>query len=186
MLKWICFGVLLSIPSLASVPFNTQLVSPNTTGEVSESDFHLILDEFENEFRPLIERRGGILEIERVWWDWSVNAFAWREGEYYRLEIIGGMARHPIMTRNSFILVVCHEFGHLLGGYPGNLEISYEGQADYFATHECFPKMADRLSLVNRPTDSHPVVERDCAASFSSRRNREICETSSFASLALS
>lgn len=54
----------------------------------------------------------------------------------------GGLARHKDITPDAYALVLCHETGHLLGGWPavegkGIDMMSSEGNSDYYATYIC-------------------------------------------------
>ncbi len=52
------------------------------------------------------------------------------------LSVWGGMMGHPFMTTDTFLLLLCHELGHVLGGPPlksRNGWSSTEGQADYYS-----------------------------------------------------
>jgi len=46
-----------------------------------------------------------------------VNAYASvdKQGQQF-IHMFGGLARHPLMTEDAFLLVACHEFGHHYGG----------------------------------------------------------------------
>lgn len=52
------------------------------------------------------------------------------------LSVWGGMMGHPLMNHETFLLLLCHEIGHVLGGPPlksKNGWSSTEGQADYYS-----------------------------------------------------
>jgi Zn-dependent protease with chaperone function len=53
--------------------------------------------------------------------------------------MFGGLARDPLVTKDGFSAVICHEIGHHIAGAPrkGFSWASNEGQADYFATTKC-------------------------------------------------
>lgn len=56
------------------------------------------------------------------------------------ITVLGGMIRHPLMSKNVLSLLLCHELGHYLGGPPlksRNGWSSTEGQADYYAGEKC-------------------------------------------------
>lgn len=64
----------------------------------------------------------------------------------HELTIFGGLLRLPETSPETATLILCHELGHGIGGPPyksGGMsgEASVEGQADYFATSECLPKV---------------------------------------------
>lgn len=83
--------------------------------------------------------------------DWEndrVNAHATKDENDNPVVVVrGGMIRHPEMTRDGLLMIICHELGHHYGGAPkkfrGNSNkrswSSAEGQADYFATNKCLP-----------------------------------------------
>lgn len=69
-----------------------------------------------------------------------INAEIIKDGRNIVVSVWGGMLRHPFMTADSIILLLCHEMGHLLGGPPLKARdgwSSTEGQADYFSTKIC-------------------------------------------------
>jgi hypothetical protein len=112
---------------------------------ISKEDFDTVLDAIQMVYGPEVKAEGGTLKILRNWTDGEVNAGASRSpfGNTYILHMFGGMARHPQMTKEGFLLVACHEMGHHLGKsptYPGT-PMASEGQADYFATLKCMRKV---------------------------------------------
>ncbi len=69
------------------------------------------------------------------------NAEITKTGNEFSLVVWGGMLGHPSMDRGTFLLLLCHELGHALGGPPLKSRggwSSTEGQADYFSTSGCF------------------------------------------------
>lgn len=112
-----------------------------------EERYHYVLDKIIEIYGPIIEKKGGTLHILRDWGDGSVNAWAWRIMDEYHLEVPGGMSRFHIINEEAFILTICHELGHLLGGAPArNKTISLEGQADYFATTHCAKRVLPQIA----------------------------------------
>lgn len=117
---------------------------------LSERDFNQILDLVQTIMGPEIKKRlNKNLIIDRKWSESTVDAYATRDDANNPVVVMnGGLARHPQMTKDGFLLLVCHELGHHLGGAPkilrGNSGLrswsSAEGQADYFATSKCLPK----------------------------------------------
>ncbi len=126
-----------------------------------EKKYHIILDRFEEHYGPIINDLGGSFVIWRDWSDGAVNMWAEKWGDQYILEVPGGMARYSLIIEDAFVLSICHELGHLLGGEPAQGEISVEGQSDYFATSQCLPKMLKLIEpLVVVPADAD--VESVC------------------------
>ncbi|MBX9767982.1 MAG: hypothetical protein K2X47_11985 [Bdellovibrionales bacterium] len=66
------------------------------------------------------------------------------------VEIYGGLGRHPDMTPEALMLVICHEIGHHLAGYPrydqNTDPMATEGQSDYFATAKCARSIYEQMS----------------------------------------
>jgi hypothetical protein len=128
-----------------SVPINSPDVS-----SITEENFVNLLSKMKS------------LYIEQVPRDISFNIYGeWTNAEVYAgasrtysssrkrwsIVVSGGIARHPLMTLDGLALVVCHEWGHYLGGAPAETEEypsignnAYESQADYFATLKCLRK----------------------------------------------
>ncbi len=69
------------------------------------------------------------------------NAEITKAGTEFSLTVWGGMLGHPTMDRGTFLLLLCHELGHALGGPPLKSKTGWsstEGQADYFSGAGCF------------------------------------------------
>lgn len=124
-----------------------------------ESRYNDILDTFISIYTPIIAQKGGTFHIQRDWSDGAVNAWAWRSGTEYHLEVPGGMSRYHLIIEEAFIMTICHELGHLIGGSPArNQEISYEGQSDYFAASHCMKRM---MMVIKPYAQLKPDSERD-------------------------
>lgn len=132
---------------LSTVKYHAGLKSFNNG--LSEAEFNQIIDNAVNVLKPEIKRRlNKQLIVEKRWNDDTVDAFATRDDNNNPVVVMnGGLARHPLMTTDAFLLLICHEMGHHLGGAPkilrGNSGLrswsSAEGQADYYATSKCLP-----------------------------------------------
>ncbi|MBI5242683.1 MAG: hypothetical protein HY922_03235 [Elusimicrobia bacterium] len=138
---------------------------------ITQAQFDQVMDSAQAIYGPVVEARGGVLEINRRWDDPTVNASAQRIGNRYILNMYGGLARHEVVTQDGFALVVCHELGHHIGGFPKMKYSGWatnEGQSDYFANLKCLRRVfADSASLsFTRAAGSDPVAEKACAQSF--------------------
>ncbi|MDE2039284.1 MAG: hypothetical protein KGO96_04915 [Elusimicrobia bacterium] len=150
---------------------------------LSKAQFDAVLDRALSIYGPIIAARGGRLDIERDWQDPTVNASAERIGSIWRLNMYGGLARHPAVTPDGFSLVVCHELGHHLGGYPkldGDWATN-EGGADYFATLKCLR----RLLPATTPETVDPTALRACSGVFRGEARRTLCLREAMAGLSL-
>lgn len=70
----------------------------------------------------------------------AVNAEVNKMNEGPVIKVLGGMLKHPLMSREALSLLLCHELGHYLGGPPlksRNGWSSTEGQADYYSGETC-------------------------------------------------
>lgn len=169
--------------------------------QMSEQDFNNILDLVQKVYTPLFVNYGfGLFQIERRWTDNTVNAFAdvgsakdssGKTVPARFIHMFGGLARHPEMTREGFLLVACHEIGHHLGGYPRFSEdtwASVEGEADYYSTSKCARFVLGQLST-NVAWATHtavdPLVTAQCTSSFTNQNQQALCMRSSIAGLAL-
>lgn len=106
-----------------------------------------IIERFKSVMQPTVTKRlKKTLKIELDWENPKVNASATRdESNNPVIVLLGGMARHPEMTPDGLLGILCHELGHHLGGAPKKKRgrsdkrswSSAEGQADYFAANKC-------------------------------------------------
>lgn len=74
-----------------------------------------------------------------------INAEITRKDKSVLVSVWGGMLSHRFMDEDTFILLLCHEIGHLLGGPPlksRNGWSSTEGQADYYSSGRCLQSFA--------------------------------------------
>lgn len=116
---------------------------------LSEEEFNQVIDSALVILSPEVKKQlNKKLLIEKDWSNASVDAYATRDDQNNPVVVMsGGLARHPLMTKDAFLLLICHEIGHHLGGAPkvlrGNSGLrgwsSAEGQADYYATSKCLP-----------------------------------------------
>src|SRR5690606_37692278 len=109
--------------------------------DMTEKEFKATVKNFENFFAPIIEDEHNIeLILFNSWSSNTVNAYAEQSRGKWMVTIYGGLARHKAITQDGLTLVLCHELGHHLGGYPKkstNKWSSAEGQADYYSTAKC-------------------------------------------------
>lgn len=152
---------------------------------VSESDFNSVINKIENIYGPIVSGYGGNLQVKRLWSDGTVNAMASRQpGNVYLVQMFGGMARHPDMTKDGFALVACHEVGHHIGGVPrysGDPQMSWastEGQSDYFAVMKCLRKLFrnDNNESIVKQMNIDSAVKAKCEKQFSVTNDIAICK----------
>jgi len=163
-----------------------------------EKEFHEILDEAEQVYAPIVAAHGAVLEMRRAWEDGTVNAWTTREGKTWIVQMYGGLARHAAVTPDAFRIVVCHELGHQLGGYPFKRDYSgkirwasAEGQSDYYATSKCMRRLFKNdsnvqiVSRMKKAKEVHPKVDAMCKKSFEDADDYAICVRSAMGGIAL-
>jgi len=106
---------------------------------IQEDEFYDVLNEVQGQFGWISQKTGMRLEITGEWDNSEVNAYANVEGNVRKVVIYGGLARRPEITPDGLSLVVCHEVGHHLAGFPfySGMWASNEGNSDYFSTLGC-------------------------------------------------
>jgi hypothetical protein len=154
-----------------------------------EDQFNKVLDSIQEVYGPIVEADGGVLEINRMWDDSTVNASTQRMGNRYILNMYGGLARHQAISQDGFTLVACHELGHQVGGAPimAGEWASVEGQSDYYATLKCMRKVFSSAGSksFSRKGTSDPVAEKACAASFKSASDKALCLRNAMAGMSV-
>lgn len=125
-------------------------VQKNFKSNITYEQFKQIIDIAYNLYQPVAYRYNEKLVIIDKWNEEKVNAYSNRKFGSAQILLYGGLAKHPEMTVDSFVLIVCHELGHLYGGTPfmqPQIGMSAEGQADYFAAGLCASQMYRHLEM---------------------------------------
>ena len=147
---------------------------------ISQEEFDDAIDEAEEYYGPLFQEAfGSRLRINRLWSNSTVNASASRSGSTWNVNMYGGLARRSEVTKDGFALVLCHEIGHHVGGYPfysGNWASS-EGQSDYFATLSCARELwRDDLVLNATFRESvNPYAKTLCDEVWGTEDDQNLC-----------
>jgi hypothetical protein len=156
-------------------------------GGIDQETYNRAVTKVEKIYKQEVADHGGTLKINRMWSTAEVNSNATRKGSTWIINAYGGLARFHSMTYDGEIMVLCHEMGHHMGGFPsypgmmGSSWASNEGQSDYFATMKCFRKVVaedDNISLVSSmaiPSD----VSKACQLGFSDAKEIALCKRSS-------
>ncbi|MBF0206036.1 MAG: hypothetical protein HQK53_04025 [Oligoflexia bacterium] len=180
----------------------------NAYSAIPSEEFQRIVRKIADIYGPLIKTKRGIdLEINAKFYQRFPPDSARIQNDGTDLgkaiiTITGQVAVHPTITRDAFALLVCHEFGHILGGNPSsytrvNGRNSVEGQADYWAAAKCLKRFisaeisadisADNFSPVNLQTPSLPLaIINKCNRNFSvSTINNLLCQKTAMATIVL-
>jgi hypothetical protein len=157
-------------------------------GGLTEKQFNDTIDYVSAYYAPVIEHFKGKLNVDRNWDDPTVNAYANRVGDTWNIAMFGGLARRPEVTEDGFAMVVCHELGHHLGGFPFVREwAADEGQSDYFATQACARNLWKTDFAVNasfaKKVDK--TAKEKCDNSWDSKSEQKLCYRIASASFSL-
>lgn len=156
-------------------------------GDITQEEYKKTLRKFETFFNTMIESEYNVeLQVIVSWGSNSVNAFAEQKNNKWIITVYGGLARHKAITIDGLELVLCHELGHHLGGYPKkttNRWSSAEGQADYYGTMKCLRKLWEKENNIEvvRKLNIPEIVSKKCAESFSSEAEQALCTRMSLA-----
>ena len=174
-------------------PENNLYISADdkNAGTMTEERFNKIIDRVEAVYKPIVKTKGGNLVVQRNWTDGTVNAYASRSGSTWNVAMFGGLARHKFVTDDGFMMVVCHELGHHIGGAPkkddrwgmGKSWATNEGQADYFGTMKCLRNYfqdEDNQAVVAK-MKIPAVVTAKCSTVYKSQEEIAICQRSAMA-----
>jgi len=170
------------------LPKNNLKVSTSffRAGEtMTEETFNKIIDGVMKLYVPIVKEQGGNLIVQRLWKDETVNAYASQTGTAWQVSMFGGLARHPAITEDGFALVVCHEIGHHIGGYPKKKSMwgssswaSNEGQSDYFGSSKCLKRYfkAQKNSQAVVAKKAVPEeVQNKCFAAWGQTPDHALC-----------
>jgi hypothetical protein len=179
-------GLAFALVSCSALAKPISFMPPNNlddeelTGGLNEQQFNAVIDRVEAVYQPIVKAMGATLTVERRWNDETVNAFADQlTPTKWEVHMFGGLARRPEVSEDGFAMVMCHELGHHLGGYPfyqGDV-MSNEGQADVHATGACASKVfAVDAALSQKAFDTLPAsMKAKCNAAHSTIRGRDVC-----------
>lgn len=157
-------------------------VGDKFAGDMSEEKFLEIVGRVEAVYSPIIKGLGATLKMNNNWKSTTVNASAQQSGTSWQVNMYGGLARHRLTTNDGFMMVVCHELGHHIGGaprYDNNTDwASNEGQSDYFASLKCMRRVLqndDNIAIVaGMQIDAEATTQ--CQAIYKSASEVALCQ----------
>lgn len=170
---------------------NLQIpIDDKMAGDMTEARFLEIIGRVSSVYEPVIKKMGATLKMNNLWKDNTVNASAQQSGKIWTVNMYGGLARHQLTTDDGFMMVVCHELGHHIGGAPRynkNDWASNEGQSDYFAGLKCMRRVLendDNISIVSKMTVDAEAT-RQCQLVYKSAAEIALCQRISMAGKSL-
>jgi hypothetical protein len=169
-------------------PINNKRIPVNSFTGITEEEFTGVLDKVFETYEPVFTDHKAKFIIERYWDDETVNAYAFRDDEDgWHIAMYGGLARHPEVTVDGFMLVACHEIGHHLGGFPRSDWASNEGNSDYYGTLKCLRRMwanEDSIKVVEKMDVDTEATEM-CEQQWQKAEEIAVCERSAMAGKSL-
>jgi hypothetical protein len=136
---------------------------------MTEERFNEIIDSVVKYYEPIVSDLGGNLVVNRNWDDSTVNAYADRNDGNWNVSMFGGLARRQEISDDGFAMVIAHEIGHHIAGYPFVRDwASDEGNSDTFSTGA-----AGKLIWGNEDNSNiavHPTA-KDLCDKYASDRN---------------
>ncbi|MEY4064312.1 MAG: hypothetical protein RIR26_520 [Pseudomonadota bacterium] len=156
--------------------------APRTDSHLSSSEYKALVETIFEEFLPDSHRHDARISLQFHENSSGTGAFTWRKdgGRTWEFHFYDGVLKIKNMTTDVLTLIVCHELGHHLAGYPFKEESTWsaaEGQADYFATQACVPRLWQHDSDKNAVFAKRVGAEskKECDASFLQQPRRDIC-----------
>ncbi|MFZ4714771.1 MAG: hypothetical protein ACOYL6_13725 [Bacteriovoracaceae bacterium] len=142
---FISFLMTISLSALARQSGNLKATNVGLTRD----QWDKVITKIESIYSPYLAISGIVLKINRDWLNNDANAYTLADLDNSNIRwirIMGGMARSEWSSEDSLAAVLCHEYGHHLGGYSPyygsdlwnmGWGSSSEGAADYFAATKC-------------------------------------------------
>lgn len=156
--------------------------SAKEKNSMTKEAFESIINRVYEAYSPIVLSMGATLKMNNDWEDATVNAYANQVGKTWNVHMFGGLARHPLVTDDGFMLVVCHETGHHLGGAPkyggGNDWAANEGQADYFGALKCMKRVLekdDNQAIISKMTVDEEAKLK-CEMAYKTGDDIALCE----------
>lgn len=188
-LKPLMASLLLSLVSVAAqatfipqdqIRFESLTVGPSN---ITKEGFMAAIAKLKAVYEAIVRAHGATLTINEKWSDGTINASAQQFGNSWQINLYGGLARRPELTPDAYMMVMCHEMGHHLGGFSfyqpffGDVWAANEGQSDYFATHSCARKMwGEDLEENAKFRESVPeIVKTACDKSWNTTEAQDLC-----------
>lgn len=181
--------LLFSSISHAGLPLNDAAAAPPTqTWHIQEKDFwdltSFIFEIYKPIFAAVRTQDGETVSwwIEGNWQEKSATISSTKDKvpphnwNKWITKVNGGIARHPFMTKDAFMLALCHEIGHLLAGAPlkDYTTFAAEGQADYYATHVCARKVFGKIEKKRKTKRLGAKIDQ-CDKYFDSTYDINVC-----------
>lgn len=178
---------------LAAAVLAALLAAPPARAQDAPPKYQAVIDRALSIYVPYMAARGVTLRFVQTH-EHGITGSGNRDDESHAtLKIDDGYYANPKLSDDGFRFMVCHELGHVVGSAPrmeapamydgilddqGNIPISAEGQADYYAAAKCM-----RLVLAGQDAAAYmkahaapPAVSQKCARAFPDAEESALCE----------
>jgi len=177
-------------PAFASASFLPQEILDNPAPAIgasgtTEAEFNAVISGIQNAYAEIVRAHGGSLSMRGDWKAEKLNAGATQMGSSWQVVITGALARRPELSTDGFTLILCHELGHHLAGFPfaagGNpfqkAWAANEGQSDYFSTQVCARKLwaAEQDKNASFRESVPEFVQQRCDSAWSDQGEQNLC-----------
>lgn len=154
---------------------------PSAVAAISEQQASSLLQQFHKFFEPIVASHGARLFTELDFTATSAGAMATRSYDHKKwfIKVWGGIPKFPSATEDTYTLILCHEMGHHIGGYPFYSHsvdewAATEGQADYWATQACAKKLWRDQIEINSTFQN--VTDSGCEVLFTEGNEVNLCK----------
>ncbi len=190
-------GCASSAPPASDDPPRPSLGALQPTPEIAEALLTRVAALYQDHAVASTPAGTGKFTWKGLWDDATVDARAeFHDGPTWAIAVTGGLLTSEEMTTDAFAAIICHETGHLVGGFPfkyrpiesiarnGTVSAA-EAQADYFATQDCLPRLwaGDTATNAAAFDTLDPTARARCTAAFGDLASQQICARSLLAAL---
>ena len=157
-----------------------------TKGEpqITQALFNERIAQLQSVYTPIIRNLGGKLDLKGNWGNDKIVAQATQMLGSWKIQFSGGLARRPELSADGMTLIICHEIGHHVAGFPfvsgsplGGSWAAVEGQSDYYSTHVCARRMweQDRELNASFAAKVNPAAKEKCDMAFTQAADQALC-----------
>lgn len=179
---WGLFAIAVVVCSAKAAALAQADDVPLSVPAVSVSEYRAQIERILGEFAEDAQRHKAQLTFELHENSSGTGAFTWRKegGRTWEFHFYDGALKMQKMSEDVLTLIVCHELGHHFAGYPfkqDSLWSAAEGQADFFATQACVPRLwkDDWERNAHAAKVVAPKWKQECDAAFVSQPRRNLC-----------
>jgi hypothetical protein len=146
---------------------------------MTKDEFDLVLDASQEAYTDVAQEHGLSLKIHHSWNNSTVNAVSSRLLWMVNINMYGGLARRPEISRDGLAMVLCHELGHAFAGKPYAsplFKLSAEGMSDYYAAGKCMREVLPKIPVDTGTITSTEFTREKCREKHGQDiENYEIC-----------